>query len=144
MNQIPSIILPRVWASGLELEAVTDALEHTSVEFQANNLMLASVHVTVVEVVAAGVPGPLLAWIELSPYPTTVNGNFWAAVDGGGGDLPPDFPLTIIGTGVNGTRHSFFLEWGLTAQYARLVVQTPVPVAGATWTVQAVVSGVNV
>lgn len=135
--QIPSIILPTVWVLGTETETVADILEHTSLEFMSSHLTEKIVHITAIEAVAAGVPGPLWAWIELSPYLTPTTPNYWAAIGGGGGAIVPTVPIIIAGTGVNLAVHSFFIPWTVHSEFARLVIQTPVLVATAGWVVQA-------
>lgn len=139
--QIPSLILPTVWVTGAETESVADALEHTSIEIDVSNLRDKIITVMAVEVVAVGAPGPLWAWVELSPYPSTVSTAFWAAIGGGGGALTPLVPTIIAGTGVNGTVHTFDLPWSVHAAYARLVVQTPAIAVGESWAVQAYLNG---
>ena len=139
--QVPSIVLPTIWTLGTETETVADVATHTSIEFSVNSIQNKTVHVFAQEVVFAGVPGPLWAWIELSPYPTTVFGGYWAAIGGGGGMLPPTAPVIIAGVGVNLAIHGFFLPWAIHSEYARLVIQTPVTVATAVWLIQAQISG---
>lgn len=144
--QVPSIILPGVWSVGTETETVADLLEHTSIELDVEELQEKCVQIVATEAVAAGVPGNLWAWIELSPYVTTTSGSYWAAIGGGGGALAPTAPLIIVGTGVNLTPHSFFLPWVAHSLFARLVIQTPVAAGlpGAFWVVQAIFSGKGV
>lgn len=141
--QVPSIILPRVWSLGTETETIADLVEHTSLEFVCEYLQEKEVQILAIEAVAAGVPGPLWCWIELSPVPSTVSGNYWAAIGGGGNFLPPTAPTIEIGTGVHLTQHTILLPWAIHSSYARLVVQTPVAAALplASWMIQAVVSG---
>ncbi len=139
-RQISSIILPTVWTLGTETETVADALEHTSIEFLVSNLTDKTIHITAIEAVAAGIPGNLWAWVELSPYPTTTTPNYWAAIGGGGGFVVPSAPVVIVGTGVNLAVHGFFLPWVAHSEYARLVIQTPVPAAAAGWVLQAQIS----
>ena len=140
LQQIPSIILPRVWVTGTEIETVADAVTHVSLEFNISYLRDKIVHISAIEIVAAGVPGPLWAWIELSPFPTTISAAYWAAIGGGGGIYPPVAPLIEVGTGVNLATHGLILPWQIHSPYARLVVQTPVAVATARWAIQCIVS----
>lgn len=146
--QTTSIILPTRWATGVgstgnETEAINNLLEHTSLEFLVQNLQEKQVAVTMTEVVAAGVPGNLNLWIELSPALTADDPNYWAAIGGGGGAQAPLAPTVIVPTGVNGTVHAVLIPWTMHSVYARLVVQMPVAATPATdgWTVQAQVSG---
>ena len=142
--QIPSIILPFPWVAITDTETVNDLVEHTSMEFDVSYLHEKQVHITAIEVVvAAGVPGNLLCWIELSPFLTATDPNYWAAIGGGGGVLPPTTPLIEVATAVNGTRHGILLPWIIFSHFARLVVQVPVAATPLTdhWIVQAEVSG---
>lgn len=153
--QVPSLVLPTTYAAGTATlaatETVADALEHTSVEFLVRDLQEKNVHIMAMEVVGAGIPGPLNCWVELSPYPTANNniwpaplpasGNFWAAIGGGGGALAPVAPYIELGTGVNLTPHGIMIPWNAHSVWARVVVQTPVVVATAWWVVQVLVSG---
>ncbi len=146
--QIPSIILPTVWiagdattVTGLELETVANALTHVGQELYVGDLEYKTVLITAIEVVTAGIPGPLNCWIELSPYLSTFSTGWWTAIGGGGGAVPPVTPVIEVGAGVDGRVHGIIIPWVLHSPYFRLVVQTPAPVATATWTVQAVITG---
>jgi hypothetical protein len=131
----PSIILPTVAPLGTEVEAIADALEHVSLEAYIpedngstiNQLYEKTIFVSATEVVAAGVPGNLNVWIEISPYPTSVSVLYWAILG---------LPATIVGTGVNGTLHTVAIPWNTYSPFFRAVVQSPVPLATATWSVQ--------
>ncbi len=142
-RQAPSIVLPTVWALGTEVEIINDLVEHTSIEFEVENLDFKEINILAVEVVVAGVPGPLNIWVELSPYLTTTTGVYWAAIGGGGGAIAPTVPQIIVATGVTLTAHTITIPWTIHSTYARVVVQTPVAAFAATapWTVQAIVSG---
>jgi hypothetical protein len=135
--QTPSIILPTVVITGIETETVNNILEHTSIEFDVSSLQEKIVWVTATEAVTAGIPGPLWAWIETSPYNSLTGTAYWTAIGGGGGAIAPIAPLILAGTGVNATVHGFSLVWTLHSVFARLVIQTPVLVATASWVVQA-------
>jgi len=141
--QVPSIILPRVAPLGTEVEMVADLNEHTSIEFDCTYLQEKQIHILAMEVVAVGVPGNLLCWVELSPVATPISGNYWAAIGGGGGAQPPLAPAVIVGTGVNLTQHTIILPWTQHSVYARVVVRTPVAAALplAYWVVQVIVAG---
>ena len=144
IRQIPSLILPRIWEVGTELEPIADLLEHTSIEMSPLEALQEKViHVMAVEVVAAGIPGNLWVWVETSPYPTTTSAAYWSAIGGGGGALAPLNPVIIVPTGVLGTVHTVIIPWTLHSPYARLVAQTPVAATPATdfWRLQAIVSG---
>ena len=146
--QYPSLILPATWAALTDVELVADALTHVSYEFPVEYLHEKTVHIMATEVVVGGgIPGNLNAWIELSPYPTAntpfypvpypVTGIYWSAIGGGGGALAPTAPLIIVGTGVNNTIHTELMSWSIHSQWARVIVQTPVPaVTGDLWAVQ--------
>jgi len=149
--QVPSIVLPQVWQFGTETETVADLVTHTSIDIPVESLQEKVVHVMAVEVVAMGVPGNLLCWIETSPVPSTTSTAYYSAIGGGGGSLdpvtglpyiPPTVPLVEAALGVNGTVHSISLPWEIHSAYCRLVVQTPVAPFAATafWILQAVVS----
>lgn len=143
--QVPSIVLPdltgRIQILGTETETISDALEHTSMEFPCAYLKHKTIHILATEVVAAGVPGALNCWVELSPVPSTASGAYWAAIGGGGGAMPAMVPVVEIGVGVNGRIHSILIPWTINSPWARLVVQTPVPLATALWLVQALLYG---
>ncbi len=148
MIQVPSIILPAVpILTGAELETVNDLLEHTSLEIDIGGslayLQEKTIFVVATEIVVVGVPGPLWAWVELSPYLSTTSTAYWAAIGGGGGALAPLTPHIEAPTGVNLTVHTFILPWTVHSPYARFVVQTPVSATPATsfWTVQAILAG---
>lgn len=139
--QVPSIILPTGWTLGTETETIDDTDEHVSIDIPSAYLQFKTVHITAVEVVVAGTPGPLWCWIEVSPYDTGTSEAYWAAIGGGGGALTPTSPTIEVATGVTGTVHSIFLPWTAHSAYARLVIQTPSSVATAAWAVQAIISG---
>ena len=148
--QVPSIILPTVWVAGTELETVNNLVEHTSLEVLVESLQEKVFSIIATEVITAGMPGNLWAWIELSPYPSVAavaglpaSTAYWAAIGGGGGAIAPVAPLIVVATGVTLTVHSFMLPWAIHSAYARLVVQTPVSATPATafWVVQAQISG---
>lgn len=141
--QIPSIILPTVWSVGNEVEAIADLVEHTSIEFSVEYLQEKMIGLMIMEVVGVGAPGNLQAWVELSPYPSTVSPIYWGAIGGGGGVLPPAAPIVVVGTGVNGTVHTVLIPWNIHSAYARLVVQTPANpgLPNDFWMVQALFSG---
>lgn len=152
MIQAPSLILPRVWVTGLETELITDLVEHTSIEFPVEFLQEKIVHILAVEAVAAGVPGNLQVWVELSPLPSANSAYwaaplptavaYWAAIGGGGGfSLPPVAPVVEVGTGVDGTIHTIIIPWVIHSGWARVVVQTPIPVVTAFWAIQILFSG---
>lgn len=139
--QVPSLVLPRVWSLGTETEIIADLVEHTSLEFAVDHLRDKTVRLLATEVVAVGVPGNLLVWVELSPVLSTTSGLYWAAIGGGGGALAPLAPTVEVATGVNGTVHTILLPWGIHSAFARVVVQTPVAAALPTafWAVQVLI-----
>jgi len=146
--QVPSIILPTVAPLGTETEAIDDLVEHTSLEFLVENLQEKTIHILATEAVAFGVPGNLLCWVELSPYPSTIFAGppgvgYWSAIGGGGGVLVPLTPIIEVATGVNLTAHTINIAWNIHSRYARLVIQTPVAAAlpWAFWGVQAIFEG---
>ena len=143
--QIPSIVLPQVWVTGAEVEAIDDLLEHPSIDIPVELLEYKTVHVIATEALTAGVPGNLLAWIELAPADLTgaVMAGSYGAIGGGGGALAPTAPLVEVATGVNATVHTFMLPWAIHSPFARIVIQTPVSaaIATATWNVQCLFSG---
>jgi len=143
--QVPSIVLPQVWATGAEVETVADLLEHTSIDIDVRYLQEKMVHIQATEIVGVGAPGALWCWIELAPY--GLNGAvipaYYAAIAGGGGALPPVAPFIEVGVAVNGTIHTIILPWAIYSPFARVVVQTPVN-AGLPndfWQVQVMISG---
>jgi hypothetical protein len=153
--RVPTLVLPTSYSLGTgtlaSTETVADALEHTSSELYIGDLHEKNVQVLATEVVAAGLPGPLNVWVELSPWPTAnvtiwpaplpTSALFWAAIGGGGGALPPIAPYIEVGTGVTLTPHGFMIPFNEYSYWMRVVVQTPVPVATAFWVVQVIVSG---
>jgi len=137
--QIPAIILPTIAPIGTETELINDIVNHVSLEPMAddNGSILQDIYektafVYAQEVVAAGVPGNLLIWVEESPYPSTIIGTFWGMLG---------VPNIIAGTGVNGTVHTVPIHWNAYSPYIRLVAQTPVLVATAIWAVQIIFTG---
>ena len=140
MVQVPSIILPQQWEMGTETETINDSAEHPSIDIPIEYLQEKTIHILATEVVVAGVPGNLWCWVELSPVSSSVSTSYWSAIGGGGGALAPVAPVIEAGTGVMGTVHTFTISWTVHSAYARLVVQTPSPVATAYWVVQALVS----
>lgn len=156
MIQAPSLILPRVWVTGLETELILDLVEHTSIEFPVEFLQEKAVHILAVEAGPAGppvgVPGNLQIWVELSPLPSANSAYwaaplptaiaYWAAIGGGGGAIIPTAPLVLVGTGA-ATMHTAMLNWNIHSGWARVVVQTPVAAAlpMAFWAVQILFSG---
>ncbi len=146
--QIPSIILPNVpIITGAETETVNNLVTHVSLELDLSTgfayLRDKTIHIVATEIVVAGVPGALQAWVEVSPYPTSVSAAYWAAIGGGGGALAPIAPTIEAATGVNLTVHTLMLAWQIHSPYARLVVQTPVSATPLTsfWLCQAMLSG---
>ena len=149
-TQIPWIVLPQVWITGIETEIMYDLVTHPSVEFQTEYLGNKIIHITAGEVIFGGVPGPLWSWVEVSPVSFAVSDTYYSAIGGGGGPInpatglpyiPPVVPLIEAGTGVMGTVHSWSIPWGIHSAFARLVIQTPAVVVGSWWLVQAIVSG---
>jgi len=148
INQIPVIILPTAAPLGTEVELVADALEHTSIEPMTTagesivqHIYEKTAFIFAQEFVVLGAPGNLWIWVEESPYPTIVSGAFWGAIGGGGGALPPVVPNVLAGVGVNGTIHTLPIHWNSYSPYVRVVVQTPVPAAAASWIVQVLFAG---
>ena len=142
--QVPSIVLPTAYTLGTETELIDDTDEHTSVDILVNSLQEKMIYITAAEVVAAGVPGPLWCWIELSPWLTATSAAYWAAIGGGGGEIAPLSPHIEIGTGTNGRIHGIILLWTGHSHYARVVIQTPVRVETASWAVQCLIGGKSV
>ncbi len=151
--QIPGIVLPRIAPLGFESEWINDLVTHVSLEFPVDSLQEKMIEIVAVEAIAMGVPGNLQAWIELSPYPSVnspmwaiplpVATNYWAAIGGGGGALPPVAPTVIVAAGVPLQAHTFMLAWNDHSAWARLVMQTPIAAGLPTafWIVQAMFSG---
>lgn len=131
--QIPWLILPQSWSIGTETETVADLLEHTSIEVWVRYLQEKTIHILATEVVMApGVPGNLLCWVELSPYSSAVSAFHWAAIGA---------PLVLVGTGVNLAQQTAMMAWTMHSDWARVVIWTPAPVAAAFWAVQVLISG---
>lgn len=146
--QVPSIVLPQVWVTGLEVEAVNDLVAHVSLDIDTRYFGEKIIHIMAIEV---GVPGNLQCWIEVSPIPSA-NTSWWpapfpagvgyfAAIGGGGGALPPVAPLVEGPIGA-GTVHTMILPWLIHSPIARVVVQMPVAVAPAAnyWNVQCLIT----
>lgn len=152
-RQIPSLFLPTVWVTGTEVETVNDLVCHISIEVPVDFLQEKQVNIYALEWIVAGIPGNLLCWIELSPYPSTITTALWAAIGGGGGInpvtllpyIPPVAPYVEVATGIHQTPHTIMLPWSIHMPYARLVVQTPVSATPATafWMIQAYIEGVK-
>ena len=149
--QTHSIILPAYHPLKTEHEDIDDLVCHISTEFNVTDIEEKTIQIVAIENVAAGVPGPLWCWVEISPVLSTVSVAYWAAIGGGGNIvvatlLPyivPTAPIIEAGTGVDGTPHSIIIPWVIHSSYARLVIQTPVNAALATayWQVQAIIKG---
>lgn len=135
--QIPTLVLPRTYRFTTEVETINDLVIHPSFTINPiKHLHEKMVHVIATEVVAAGMPGNLLCWIELS---TTGVAGTWGAIGGGGGGvLPPVAPIIEVATGVGATVHNIFLPWNIFEFHCRLVVQMPVAATPLTdhWTLQ--------
>lgn len=138
-----SLILPQYWVTGLEVEDVNDLLVHQSLEFYIPELQEKTLHILAIENIVAGVIGPLWVWVELSPVPTVISAAYWAAINGGGGALPPTVPHIIPGAGVSGRPHTELLAFDMHSEWARVIVQMPVAAAPATafWQVQLIIAG---
>ncbi len=145
--QIPSLILPvittRIPNPLADVEAVRDLLTHISIDIPVEQLQEKIVHIWAIEA-GVGVPGPLWAWIELSPYPTAVSAAFWGAIGGGGGPSYPAVPAMVpvapiieVAAGI-GVVHNILIPWAIHAPWARLIIQTPVAAAlpAAFWVIQ--------
>jgi len=148
MIQIPSIVLPQ---AGAGTEDIDDLVTHLSIDIAVSDvgapvvewLQEKMVQIIATEVVAAGMPGNLWCWIELSPVASVVSAAYWAAIGGGGGALAPVAPTVVVATGVNGTVHTLLLPWTIHSPYARVVAQMPVAATPATdyWQIQCLFSG---
>jgi len=152
--QSHGLILPQYHPLGTEHEDIADLLCHVSSEFYCADTHEKTVQILAIENVAAGVPGNLWCWIELSPVVSTVSYAYWAAIGGGGGINPatmvpwnaivnPVAPLIEAAAGVDGIPHNIILPWAIHSVYARVVIWTPVAAAlpGAFWQVQVIISG---
>lgn len=160
--QAPTLVLPTTYSLGTgtlnSTEPVADILTHVSSELYIADLHEKNVHILATEVVAAGVPGSLWCWVELSPWPSAnhriwasplpTSTLHWAAIGGGGGPsypavpaMFPVAPLVIAGTGINTVIHNEMIPFNEYAYWMRVIVQTPVLVATAAWAVQVLVSG---
>lgn len=149
--QAPSLILPAFHPLGTEHEDIDDLVCHISSEFYIADIHEKEVQVVAIENVAAGVPGNLWCWVELSPVPSTSSFAHWAAIGGGGNVNPatllpyivPVVPVIEVATGVNGTPHGIILNWVVHSAYARIVLQTPVAAGlpNAYWQVQVRIAG---
>jgi len=142
--QIPSLILPFPSVNLTSWQLIADLLVYNSLDIPIENLDEKTAFIWASEISPAGAPGPLWAWPELSPFPTSVSGNFWAAIGGGAGPsypavaaLVPVAPLVITGTGVNGVVQTPMLRFLNHAPYARIRMQMPIlGAAGSGWAVQ--------
>jgi hypothetical protein len=143
--QVPSLVLPYPYVNVTSVELVADLLTHDSVDIPVEHLGEKTAIIWAMEVVlAAGAPGPLWAWVELSPLPSSVSGAFWSAIGGGAGPSYPAVPAMVptaptieAGLGVNGLVHTPQLRWLNHSPYARVRIQTPAAgAAGSTWAVQ--------
>ena len=57
--QVPSIILPTVWVTGLETQQVAGLTKFYSIEFSTRNLQEKCIQIFAEEVDAVGAPGDL-------------------------------------------------------------------------------------
>ena len=140
-----SLILPQ-WQlhfAGTETEAIDDLVIHYSQDIPTAFLGQKRATILATEVVAAGIPGTINFWVELSPVPSTVSTAYFAAIGGGGGALAPVAPLTFPGIGVHLTPHTEFIAWTVWSEYARVCVQTPIAAGlpNAQWAVQVIFEG---
>ena len=155
MLQIPSLILP-IWTalrSANDLEVVNDLVTHVSDEFPVEWVQEKALTILATEIIIAGTLGTLLAWVELSPYPSANNPYwayplpastaYWGAIGGGGGALVPTVPSPIVPTQMSTTIHTLPLAWTAHSGWARVVVRMPVNATPTTalWWVQVLVSG---
>jgi hypothetical protein len=143
--QIPSIVIPNTGSATVP-ELLDDTDIHYSMDVFAQHMEYKTVVIMAIEVVAAGIPGVLNAWIECSPYPMVANEQsaiataaFFAAIGGGGGTRPPVAPVTEVATGVHATVHTILIPWIAYSPWVRVCVQTPIAAALpiAFWTVTA-------
>jgi len=142
--QVPSIILPQVWLTGLEVETMNDLVAHPSIAFSAPaHLKEKNVFVQTAEFVALGVPGALWLWIEVSPIDPAISAAYWTAIGGGGGPVAPLAPVILAPTGVLGAQQTVQIPWRLHTPWMRFMAQMPVAAAPLTahWLVQAVITG---
>ena len=127
--QIPTLVLPQAYLTEADVETVNDLVIHPSFAITPIcNLYEKTVHIIATEIIlAAGMPGNLLCWIELS---TTGVAGTWGIIG---------VPLIEVATGVNATVHNVFLNWNIFEFYCRVVCQMPVAATPTTdhWTIQA-------
>lgn len=139
----------------LTAEVVDDVAEHTSIEFPIEYMQEKIIYITAIEMPAVGmvgVPGNLLCWVEISPYPSVntvyyalpliASAVLWSAIGGGGGALPPIAPAIEPALGVALTLHTLSLPWAIHSNYARLIIQTPVAPAPGTLVAYWIVSAI--
>lgn len=119
-KQEPTTILPQ---SGVGSESVANALTHPSIGVPILKHRDKTITVFCTEVVAAAAPGNLQVWVEVASQNDAA---FYARLG---------TPVVIAGTGVNGAVQTVVLPWVTHSEFARLVVQTPVVVAGERWNV---------
>ena len=140
-----SLVLPQGWVTGLETEDMNDLVVHVSREFYCADIQEKHAQIVAIENIAAGAPGNLWFWVELSPVLSTTSTAYWAAIGGGGGALAPVAPTIIVPAVVDGTTHTEVIAWNMHSANARIVVQMPVAATPLTafWQVQVIFSGKN-
>lgn len=118
--QFPTIILPQVAPLGTELEAIADAVVHTSLAFDVRFLQEKVVHIYGTN--PAGAAAALNVWVELAPSNVPVAYIQLAA------------PTILVVTG------DAMIAWTMHSRFARVIAQCPLWAAGA-WALQVVFEG---
>ena len=118
-RQYPTIVLPQI---GAGVETVNDAVVHYSIEIPT--VYLQEKVINVYCTLAAGAPGPVNCWVEVSPFPLAM-GNFYA---------PLGVPVGVAATG------NISLPWTAHSEWARIGIQCLGGTAVAFWTLFAIFS----
>lgn len=134
--QTPSMPLPNynwtVWTAG---ESLIDNNVHYSRQWRNDHYTDVTLMIKCQEIVAAGIPGALQLWIELSPFPTTVRADWpldaftsfftWAPIGGGapiapGADNIPLSPTVVVPSAVNANYQNVNISYTTHQSFARL------------------------
>ncbi len=129
IRQIPSIVLPNVnIVTGLETEAVNNAVAHYSRMIPVWSLQEKTFEVYCTEVDVVLNPGPIQIWVEIAPANVAASFHRLGAI------------TVLVPTGVNLTLQIAALPWVSHSEWARLGVMAVGAGAADQWAVQGIFS----